>query len=65
MNQTESIVALSQVEHTFVIKKHDKTGGLLLSGLLLNLQVPHCNFQIWQTFQYVKDVLTEQYKSLT
>ena len=26
---------------------------------------PHCNFQTWQTFQYAKDVLTEQYKSLT
>ena len=26
---------------------------------------PHCNFQIWQTFQYAKDCLTEQDKSLT
>ena len=29
------------------------------------LWCPHCNFQIWQTFQYAKDCLTEQDKSLT
>ena len=28
-------------------------------------QLPHCNFQTWQTFQYAKDGLTEQHKSLT
>jgi len=29
------------------------------------LTAPHCNIQTWQTFQYAKDGLTEQHKSLT
>ena len=63
-NEDREVAGKNRLFFFFILicpKKKKFSSGKSIIHITKTLNMdPHCNFQIWQTFQYAKDCLTEQ-----